>query len=60
MIKFKEEGIPLWEYQVRRVEDNVFRIGSELDDWGMRGYECFCVTNDKDNQKTLYFKKPRE
>ena len=27
MIKFKEEGIPLWEYQVRRVEDNVFRIG---------------------------------
>ena len=60
MIKFKEEGIPLWEYQVSTFSDDTLKIGEVLDFWGMKGYECFFVTKETNGEKHLYFKKPRE
>ena len=59
MIK-REEDIQDWIYQVVMipVEEDA-GVGLELDEWGKDGWECFSVTVDKNDNKTLYFKKPR-
>ena len=51
----------IWEYDEYRCKTPVdVKTHSIMHQRGDLGYECYAVTNDEDNTRTYYFKRPIE